>query len=119
MGQRFMGMHLAGHDAGLDLGSALEQMGFDQQVAGRDRLADQHAILIVRQPRRVPVGIVKPAGEKLHLACPAIPAAAAVGKDHILPQRSIENCLVLADLKRPALWLNCDLKFVHKLELGI
>ena len=65
------------------------------------------------------MGIVETAGDKLDLACPAIPAAAAVGEDHILPQRSIENCLVLADLKRPALWLNCDLKFIHKLELAI
>lgn len=114
-----MEVHLAGHDPGLDLGRALEQMAFDQQVAGRDSLTDQHAILIVRQSRRVTMGIVETAGNQLHLACSAIPAAAAVGKDHILPQRSIENCLALADLKRPALWLNCDLKFVHRLELGI
>ena len=117
--QGLVDVYLARHDPWLDLGRTLEQMGFDQQIAGRNSLADQHTILIVRQSRRVAMGIVKTAGDKLHLACPAIPAATAVGEDHILPQRSIENCLVLADLKRPALWLNCDLKFVHKLELTI
>jgi hypothetical protein len=62
--------------------------------------------------------IVHIAGEELDLAGTAVSAATAIRQDHVLPQRRIENRLALADFERPALGLNCDLKFIHELELG-